>query len=118
MMDDLWYSTMLSSETPIASLGDIVQSQTWHYFNWGGRSMTHGILQLTLLAGETAADILNVAVTLLLSALVCLLAKDWKLFSFFAAVAMLVGLNANWKMSMFWQAGAMKIWDLPFGLSV
>lgn len=106
MMDDLWYSTMLSSETPIASLGDIVQSQIWHYFNWGGRSMTHGILQLTLLAGETAADILNVAVTLLLSALVCLLAEDRKLFSFFAAVAMLTGLNANWKMSMFWQAGA------------
>lgn len=106
MMDDLWYSTMLSSETPIGSLGDIIQSQIWHYFNWGGRSMTHGILQMTLLAGEEAADILNVAVTLLLAAFMCTLADDRRIFSFFAAMAMLLGLNANWKMSMFWQSGA------------
>ena len=43
MMDDLWYSTLLSEDTPIASFSDIVESQIWHYFNWGGRSMTHGI---------------------------------------------------------------------------
>ena len=57
MMDDLWYSTMLSSDRPIASLKDIIESQVWHYQNWGGRSVTHGLLQLTLLWGETAADI-------------------------------------------------------------
>ena len=56
MMDDLWYSTMLSDDTPISSISDIVKSQIWHYNNWGGRSMTHSILQLTLLAGELAAD--------------------------------------------------------------
>lgn len=68
MMDDLWYSTVLSDETvPIASLGDIVRSQIWHWQNWGGRSITHGILQLTLLAGEHLADLLNVGVTLLLA---------------------------------------------------
>ena len=56
MMDDLWYSTMLSDETPITSFSDIVKSQIWHYNNWGGRSMTHGILQLTLLMGENVVD--------------------------------------------------------------
>ena len=66
MMDDLWYSTMLSDDTPITSISDIVKSQIWHYNNWGGRSMTHGILQLTLLAGELAADVLNIVFTLLL----------------------------------------------------
>lgn len=109
MMDDLWYSTKLSSEEPIKNLKDIVESQIWHYFNWGGRSMTHAILQMTLLAGERAADILNVAVTLILSALICLAAdvkKNGGMFGIFSAVAMLIGLNANWKMSMFWQAGA------------
>ena len=40
MMDDLWYSTMLSDETPITSFADIITSQIWHYNNWGGRSMT------------------------------------------------------------------------------
>ena len=64
MMDDLWYATNLSTGQPLASLKDIFESQVWHYNNWGGRSMTHAILQLTLMAGERAADILNVLVTL------------------------------------------------------
>lgn len=106
MMDDLWYSTMLSDDTPITSFSDIVKSQIWHYNNWGGRSMTHGILQLTLLMGEHGADLLNVVVTLLLAAVICVTAQYKRLPAFWAAMAMLLGLNANWKMSMFWQAGA------------
>lgn len=107
MMDDLWYSTILSDESvPIASLWDIVRSQVWHYQNWGGRSITHGILQLTLLAGEQAANLLNVGMTLLLSWAACVVADEKKLPFFFGGMAMMLGLNANWKMSMFWQAGA------------
>lgn len=106
MMDDLWYSTLLSEDTPIASFSDIVESQIWHYFNWGGRSMTHGILQLTLLLGEQAADLLNVAVTLLLAGAVCLVSDNRRLPAFWAVLGMMLGLNANWRMSMFWQAGA------------
>lgn len=110
MMDDLWYSTMLFSEEPIHSLGDIVESQIWHYFNWGGRSIAHGILQLTLLAGEKVADILNVVVTILLGSMICVVAgvtkKENGLFYLLAAIGMLLGFNANWKLSMFWQAGA------------
>ena len=106
MMDDLWYATMLSDDTPIASFSDIIRSQIWHYNNWGGRSMTHSILQITLLLGEHAADILNVLTTLILSALVCVVSRHKKLPAFWAAMAMMLGLNANWKMSMFWQAGA------------
>jgi len=106
MMDDLWYSTLLSEETPIRTFGDIIKSQIWHYNNWGGRSITHGILQLTLLAGEHAADVLNVLFTILLGGMMCKVAGSRSLPALFAAVGMLVGLNANWKMSMFWQAGA------------
>lgn len=106
MMDDLWYSTMLSSGEPITSFGDIIQSQIWHYHNWGGRSITHGMLQLILLTGEHVADILNVLATLLLSGMICIIARRRTLPAFFASFAMLIGLNANWKMSMFWQAGA------------
>ena len=105
-MDDLWYSTMLFDDTPLSSFGDIVVSQIWHYNNWGGRSMTHGILQMTLLAGEHFADILNVVMTLSLASVICLVAEYRRLTAFFAAMSMCLGLNANWKMSMFWQAGA------------
>ncbi len=106
MMDDLWYSTNLSTGEPISSLWDIIESQIWHYHNWGGRSITHGILQLTLWAGENGADILNVLATLLLSGVICVVAGHRTFPAYFAAFSMLFGLNANWKMSMFWQAGA------------
>lgn len=107
MMDDLWYSTLLFDEnTPIASLSDIVRSQIWHYHNWGGRSMTHGILQLTLLAGENAADLLNVAFILLLAGMICLVSGYLRLPAFFAATGMVLGLSADWRMSLFWQSGA------------
>lgn len=106
MMDDIWYSTKLSSETPIASFADIVESQIWHYNNWGGRSMAHGLLQMILLCGEGVADVLNVIVTFVLAGLICRVADSRKLPMLFGAVAMLFGLNANWKMSMFWQSGA------------
>lgn len=106
MMDDLWYSTMLAEDRPIEELSDIVKSQVWHYYNWGGRTMTHSILQLTLLAGEHAADILNLFFTLLLGGMICLAADHRRLPAFLAGLAMVLGLNANWKMSMFWQAGA------------
>ena len=59
MMDDEWYSTLLYADTPIRNLGDIVHAQIWHYFNWGGRSMAHALLQMILLTGESWADILN-----------------------------------------------------------
>lgn len=106
MMDDLWYSTILSDDTPITSVSDIVKSQIWHYNNWGGRSMTHGILQLTLLSGELVADILNMVFTALLGWTICLVSGHRKFPAFFAGIGMVLGLNANWRMSMFWQAGA------------
>lgn len=106
MMDDLWYSTKLSSETPISSFADIAESQVWHYNNWGGRSMAHGLLQMILLCGEGFADVLNVVVTFVLAALICRVAGSRRLPVLLGAVGMLLGLNANWKMSMFWQSGA------------
>lgn len=106
MMDDLWYSTKLFSEEPITSFSDIVESQIWHYNNWGGRSITHGMLQITLLIGEQITDILNIVMVFALSAMICVIVGKKKLPYIFAAMSMLIGLNANWKMSMFWQAGA------------
>lgn len=106
MMDDEWYSTVLYADTPIQNLSDIIHAQIWHYFNWGGRSMAHGLLQLILLTGEHWADLLNTGMTLLLGWLICEVAGRRTLPYWFAATGMLLGLNANWKMSMFWEAGA------------
>lgn len=106
MMDDEWYSTVLYADTPIRNLSDIIHAQIWHYFNWGGRSMAHALLQLILLTGEHWADILNTGMTLLLGWLACEVSGRRGFSYWFAALGMILGLNANWKMSMFWEAGA------------
>ncbi len=119
MMDDLWYATNLKTDQTLQGLGDVLESQLWHFMNWGGRCVTHGILQLTLMSGELAADILNLAATLLLGWMVCVTAGWRKPFCFLCASSLIVALNANVKMSMFWQAGTVNyvyssVWILAF----
>ena len=69
MMDDNWYSTRLYDEQPLQNIGDIIAAQSWHFYNWGGRCIAHGILQLTLMSGEFCADLMNVIFNILLSLL-------------------------------------------------
>ena len=105
MMDDNWYSTNLATNVPLSGVKDVLESQIWHFFNWGGRVITHGILQLTLMGGELFCDILNILMTLLLTWMICVLAKQKHPFWFLTAFTMLTALNANIKMSMYWQSG-------------
>lgn len=105
MMDDNWYSTNLATDQPLAGVGDVLESQVWHFFNWGGRVITHGILQLTLMRGELFCDILNLLMTFLLAWMICVLAKQKHCFWFLSAFTLLTALNPNIKMSMYWQSG-------------
>ena len=119
MMDDLWYGTNLVTGAPLRNFADIVESMVWHFNNWGGRCMTHGILQLTLMSGELWADILNVVTTLLLTGLVCVITDRTNLSAFLLVHAMLFALSANLKTSMLWQAGTANyvyssVWILLF----
>lgn len=121
MMDDEWYGTNLVTGEPLAGLGDVVESQVWHFLNWGGRCMTHGVLQLTLMTGELCADILNLLMTLLLTLMVCIIIRQKSLSAFLLVHAMIYALNANLKMSMLWQAGTVNyvyssVWILLFML--
>ena len=123
MMDDEWYSTNLVTGEKLKGFGDIISSQVWHYLNWGGRSITHGLLQLSLMAGETAADIINTMMVLLLafemyvlSGIVSTKGEDskdsgslWDGITKVSVYALLFGMIIaccpNFKMSMLWQAG-------------
>lgn len=106
MMDDLWYSTNLATEEALRGIGDIVESQIWHFLNWGGRCMTHGILQMTLMCPQHFVDLMNLGMTCLLGYMICILGGCKRSMWFLAASSLLVSLNPNVKMSMFWQAGA------------
>lgn len=106
MMDDEWYGTNLVTGDPLRSFGDVIQSQVWHFMNWGGRCITHGVLQLTLMSGELCADILNLLMSLLLTYMVCHVIQRRGGLAFLLVHAMIYAMNANLKMSMLWQAGA------------
>ena len=58
------------------------------------------------MAGEPAADLLNVVFMLLLAGMICLVSEHRSFPAFFAALSMMLGLNANWRMCLFWQSGA------------
>lgn len=106
MMDDNWYSTRLFDGEPIRGLRDVVDAQVWHFFNWGGRSIAHGMLQLVLMRGAFWADIINMIFNVLLTALICRMTKVHGCVPFAMVLGLLYGLNANWKESMCWQSGA------------
>lgn len=121
MMDDGWYGKNLVTEEPLESLWDVLESQAWHFMNWGGRCVTHGVLQVTLMAGELWADIFNLAMTLLLTFMICRIAERRSLSAFLLVHSMIYALNANLMSSMFWQAGAANyvyssVWILLFML--
>lgn len=59
MTDDYSYKFIFGSMNPVASLGDIIESQTRHYFEWGGRTVVHVITQLLLMLPPIAIDVLN-----------------------------------------------------------
>lgn len=105
MMDDNWYSTNLATGTPLTCFKDILESQVWHFNNWGGRVITHGLLQLTLMAGEFFCDILNILMTLCLTLMLCVITRQCRPFWFLTGLTLLTALNANIKMSMYWQSG-------------
>ena len=128
MQDDVWYSTKLFSDEPVKTIGDVIKAQSWHYQNWGGRSMAHGILQLLLPLGESFCDVANLLTMVILSLAVILvsvnMSKNYRIdtqtsnpenkgltagtvFLYLTAViGMLHGLNADWRMSMYWQSGS------------
>lgn len=107
MMDDLWYGTNLLTGEPLTSLQDVIDSQIWHYYNWGGRSVAHFFLQLILMGGEVFADILNMFATVALMYMVCKLAdvKSW--WGMLAAISLMIGFNGDFSATMFWQSGAL-----------
>lgn len=121
MTDDELYATNLATGELLSGLADVVESQVWHFFNWGGRCVTHGILQLTLMSGELCADVFNLLMTLLLTLMVCVIIGRKNLSAFLLIHAMIYAMNANLKMSMLWQSGIANyvyssVWILLFVL--
>ncbi|MFV0418234.1 MAG: DUF6056 family protein [Dysgonomonas sp.] len=62
--DDFAYFFIYGEQARVASIGDVIQSQVNHYYQWGGRSVVHFIAQVLLMLPSYIADILNTLVYL------------------------------------------------------
>lgn len=115
MMDDNWYATLLYSDEKIKNLLDIFNAQKWHYMNWGGRSVTHTILQLVILSGELVADVLNTVMVVLTGIIITFMSETMtgikrsfpeRIMCTTIVMGIMIALAGNWELSMFWQSGA------------
>lgn len=104
--DDLWYATNITTGKPISGVVDIIQSQIWHYFNWGGRIVNHAVLQAVLSLGEFGADIANIFATIVLGIVICALGRCRNLLYFLFCESLLVSFNASIFFSMYWESGS------------
>ena len=106
MRDDLWYATNLVTGEKVTSLGDIIESQIWHYFNWGGRSINHALLQAVLASGEAAADVLNILATIILGFVIFRASRAKNPLMYLLCEALIVAFNASLFFSMLWESGS------------
>jgi len=106
MKDDLWYITNIATGGPLKGISDVLESQTWHFMNWGGRCITHALLQFILMGGELFADIMNLVAACTLSYLICQIAGKVTWVYFCAAFISLISLNPDAMLSIFWQSGS------------
>ena len=106
MQDDLWYSTNLVTETRIKEFADILQSQVWHYLNWGGRTVAHTLLQCLLWGGDNLCNILNTLFFAGLSVFMAIIFRKKRDYMMvLLAGSMLVAFNPNILETLFWQSG-------------
>lgn len=103
--DDVYYSTNLATGEALKNLSEIFESQVWHYFNWGGRTVAHFLLQVTLFFGETFANVSNLLFTGLLLYLIAILTKQKSIWNHILILSLLVLCNPNWAETLFWQSG-------------
>lgn len=106
MGDDKWYATKLFSEEPIKNLADIIAAQKWHFMNWGGRNIAHGLLQAVLLTGWNGADWINMIFTVLLALMIYKVSAANNPVYIAFIWGMLFGLNATWIQTLCWHPGA------------
>lgn len=106
MRDDLWYATNLVTGEKTVSLGDIIESQIWHYFNWGGRSINHTLLQAVLASGEVVADIFNILATFILGFVIFKTSRAKNPLTFLLCEVLIVAFNASLFFSVLWESGS------------
>jgi len=103
--DDFYYSTNLVTGDNLQSIHDIIESQIWHYNNWGGRTVAHTLLQLLFLTNDKVIDIVNVCCSLLLAFLLSEFMPEKSILSFAAIYSSIFAFTVSPIETLLWQTG-------------
>ena len=105
--DDLVYINKWRSDLPIENLFDIYEFQIAHYFNWGGRTVAHTILQILLLCPKVLSASLNTIMLFSLGYLINkLMSKKINMLIYLFTISLLYYLNPTFKESVMWLTGS------------
>lgn len=63
--DDYQYCFIFNRTEKVGSLFDIIKSQFYHYFEWGGRTVAHLLVQFFLLLGKPIFNVFNTIITII-----------------------------------------------------
>ena len=105
--DDLVYINKWRSDVPISNLKDIFEFQIQHYFNWGGRTVAHTILQLLLLCPKPLSAFLNTVAFFILAFTIDRIALEkFNGVIYMLTLGLLYYLNPTYKESVMWLTGS------------
>ncbi|WP_054942194.1 DUF3329 domain-containing protein [Paenibacillus ihuae] len=121
--DEFYYSFISGGDAKLGSIYDIIRSQHYLYFNWTGRILIHGIVQIFLLVGKDYFNIFNSIFILFLIYLVCSFVRVRKfnnkedLRDFIIVTLLLWFLMPVMGQTTFWLAGSINyLWSTVFVL--
>ncbi|MEG3030290.1 MAG: DUF6056 family protein [Oscillospiraceae bacterium] len=106
--DDFIYQNIMGTNTRVHNIADIIHSQYIHYFEWGGRTVAHIIVQLLLLLGKPLSSIIITAGILLLAYFICKNVFGNAKIALSSGIIAITGiflLNPSLEETLFWITG-------------
>ncbi len=105
--DDLIYCNKWKSDEALSSIQDIIDYQIHHYFEWGGRTVAHSIVQLLFLIGKPISALLIAIAYFLLAYLIVKIATpNFSLTLYSIVIGCLYFLNPAFEKTVLWYTGS------------
>lgn len=111
--DDLAFMIADNTQRPTENFGDIIQSQIYQYFSWGGRMVAHVIARLLLWWLKPYSSIANALVIVALNIVCCYYGKVKNIFTLLLSTVLIYFLNADFEGTANWITGSCNyIWTI------
>lgn len=113
--DDYSYSYNWVTKEKVKSFSDIWDTLCYHYMNWGGRMVAHGLAQIFLAIGKTWFNIANTICYLTTVFLICVIGRSYSIKPYVILAVTLWWILPVPGSSIFWLTGSCNyLWSAMF----